>query len=93
MHRLLLHNDEIREAGENIVSPGQVGLLNGWGVFSTIRVYDGVMFEWDRHWARMKRDAAKMRVPFPAESEWLEQRLYRLDRRQSARATRPCAWW
>lgn len=78
MHRLLLHNDELRDTGENIVSPGQVGLLNGWGVFSTIRVYDGVMFEWDRHWARMKRDAAKMRVPFPSEPEWLEQRLYRL---------------
>lgn len=78
MHRLLLHNDEIRDTGDKIVSPGQVGLLNGWGVFSTIRVYEGVMFEWDRHWARMKRDAAKMRVPFPADSVWLEQRLYRL---------------
>lgn len=88
MHRFLLHNDEIREAGENIVSPGQVGLLNGWGVFSTIRIYDGVMFEWDRHWARMKRDAARMRVPFPSDAEWLEQRLYRLiDANHAANAT------
>ncbi|HML18333.1 MAG TPA: aminotransferase class IV [Bryobacteraceae bacterium] len=88
MHRFLLHNDEIRDAGENLVSPGQVGLLNGWGVFSTIRIYDGVMFEWDRHWARMKRDAAKMRVPFPPDSEWLEQRLYRLiEANQASNAT------
>ena len=58
MHRFLLHNDDIREAGDRIVSPGQVGLLNGWGVFSTIRVYDGVMFAWERHWARMQRDAS-----------------------------------
>jgi branched-chain amino acid aminotransferase len=78
MHRFLLHNDDVREAGDRIVSPGQVGLLNGWGVFSTIRVYDGVMFQWARHWARMLRDAERMRVPFPDEPKWLEQRLDRL---------------
>ena len=78
MHRFLLHNDEIRDAGDRLVSPGQVGLLNGWGVFSTIRVYDGVMFAWERHWARMRRDATLMRVPFPEATEWLEQRLIKL---------------
>jgi branched-chain amino acid aminotransferase len=78
MHRLLLHNDEIRDAGDRIVSPGQVGLLNGWGVFSTLRVYDGVLFAWERHWARMQKDAVKMRVPFPREPAWLEERLNRL---------------
>jgi branched-chain amino acid aminotransferase len=78
MHRFLLHNDEIRDAGDLIVSPGQLGLLNGWGVFSTLRVYEGVMFQWDRHWARMQRDAVRMRVPFPEDAAWLEQRLHRL---------------
>jgi hypothetical protein len=38
MHRFLLHNDEIRDAGDPMVSPGQVGLMTGWGVFSTLRV-------------------------------------------------------
>jgi branched-chain amino acid aminotransferase len=78
MHRFLLHNDDIRDTGDRIVSPGQVGLMNGWGVFSTIRVKDGVMFCWERHWARMERDAARMRVPFPDNAKWLEERLYRL---------------
>jgi branched-chain amino acid aminotransferase len=78
MHRFLLHNDEILDAGSKMVSPGQVGLVNGWGVFSTIRVYDGVMFEWDRHWNRMKRDATRMHVPFPTDSKWLEDNLLRL---------------
>ena len=78
MHRYLLHNDEIRDAGAQDLSAGQVGLLNGWGVFSTIRVYDGVMFAWERHWARMHTDAARMRVPFPPDREWLAQRLQRL---------------
>jgi branched-chain amino acid aminotransferase len=88
MHRFLLHNDDIRDAGELIVSPGQVGFMNGWGVFSTIRVKDGVMFAWERHWARMKRDAARMRVPFPDSAKWLEQRLYRLiEANQAANST------
>jgi branched-chain amino acid aminotransferase len=78
MHRFLLHNDEIRDAGDHLVSPGQVGFVNGWGVFSTIRVKDGVLFAWEQHWARMERDAARMRVPFPEDAKWLEDRLYRL---------------
>ena len=78
MHRFQLHNDDLRDTGDPIVSPGQVGLMNGWGIFSTIRVQDGVMFAWERHWARMRRDAARMRVPFPEDEKWLEARLYRL---------------
>ncbi len=78
MHRYLLHNDDIRDTGAQDLSAGQVGLLNGWGVFSTIRVYDGVMFAWERHWDRMRFDAGRMRVPFPQDRDWLAQRLQRL---------------
>jgi branched-chain amino acid aminotransferase len=88
MHRFLLHNDDLRETGDPIVSPSQVGLMNGWGIFSTIRVQDGVMFAWERHWARMKRDAERMRVPFPEDAKWLEERLYRLiEKNQAANST------
>jgi branched-chain amino acid aminotransferase len=78
MHRYVLHNSEIREAGERFLSPGQVGLLSGWGVFSTLRVYDGVLFAWERHWARMQHDARLLHVPFPADSAILAQDLSRL---------------
>jgi branched-chain amino acid aminotransferase len=78
MHRYLLHNDEIRDASDRFISPGQVGMLSGWGVFSTIRIYDGVMFAWERHFARLRADAIRMRVPFPAEADQLEQRLRQL---------------
>jgi branched-chain amino acid aminotransferase len=88
MHRFLLHNDEIRDTAEHVVSPGQVGLMNGWGIFSTIRVQDGVLFAWERHWARMQRDAARMRVPFPESEKWLEDRLHRLiEKNRAANAT------
>ena len=44
MHRLILHNDDIQDASLAALSPGQVGALTGWGVFSTLRVVEGVPF-------------------------------------------------
>ncbi len=69
MHRYLLHNDRVREASIASASAGQTGLMNGWGVFTTVRLEQGVPFAWPRHWARMTRDAALLRVPFPASDE------------------------
>jgi branched-chain amino acid aminotransferase len=78
MHRFLLHNDAVLDTGQRDLAAGQVGLLNGWGVFSTIRVADGVLFAFERHWERMRRDAVRMRVPFPENIQWLRTRLMRL---------------
>ncbi|MGI8743964.1 MAG: aminotransferase class IV [Bryobacteraceae bacterium] len=78
MHRLLLHNDDIVDTTAPCVSPGQVGLLNGWGVFSTIRVSNGALFVFPRHWERMKADAHKLHVPFPDDPEWMSSRLLKL---------------
>jgi branched-chain amino acid aminotransferase len=78
MHSRVLHNGEIREAGEHFLASGQIGLMNGWGVFSTIRVFDGVLFAWERHLHRMQRDAALMRVPFPQDTAGLHRDLLRL---------------
>jgi branched-chain amino acid aminotransferase len=52
--------------------------MNGWGVFSTIKVIDGVLFAFPRHWARMYKDAELLRVPFPWEREELERLLLKL---------------
>lgn len=78
MHRYFLYNDEVREATDRVLNPGQVGLLNGWGVFTTIRVAEGVLFAWPRHYARMKRDAEILHVPVPESADDLEARLLRL---------------
>ena len=74
----MLHNGQVLENAGRVLVPGQVGLLNGWGVFSTIRVFDGVLFAFERHWARMSRDAQLLRVPFPADAGELERNLLRL---------------
>ena len=78
MHSHLLHNGEIHATSEKLVSPGQVGFMNGWGVFSTIRVYEGVLFGYQRHYERMKRDAVRMRVPLDISAHDLEAMLLRL---------------
>lgn len=78
MHRFLLYNGEIRDTSERFLSPGQTGLVNGWGVFSTLRIYDGVPFAWERHWPRMRHDATRMRIPMPADSNAVTADIQRL---------------
>jgi branched-chain amino acid aminotransferase len=53
-------------------------------VFTTIKVIGGVLFAFERHWARMSRDAALMRVPLPPDSTRLENNLLRLVERNGA---------
>jgi branched-chain amino acid aminotransferase len=78
VHRYILHNDRLHEASEKVLAAGQIGLLSGWGVFSTLRVADGVLFAWERHWARMNKDAALLHVPMLADGEWVRSRLLEL---------------
>jgi branched-chain amino acid aminotransferase len=55
-------------------------LLAGWGVFSTLRVKDGVLFAWERHWARMMRDARLLSVTMPPDAGKIERSLLQLIR-------------
>jgi branched-chain amino acid aminotransferase len=47
-------------------------------------VIDGVLFAFERHWARMSRDAALMRVPMPGDAARLENSLLRLAQKNGA---------
>lgn len=47
-------------------------------MFSTIKVLGGVLFAWERHYARMERDAHLLRVPFPPDADRLRAGLLRL---------------
>ena len=62
MDSLIYHNDRIVPLAEARLSPGQMGLLMGWGVFTTLRIYQGVPFAFDRHWARMAHDAERLGI-------------------------------
>ncbi len=75
LHPHILHNDKILNANDRLLAPSQVGLLTGWGVFTTLRVADGVLFAWERHWARMARDAAAFHVALPEDPERIHGQL------------------
>ena len=62
MDSLIIHNGRVLTLDEATLSPGQSGLLAGWGVFTTLRIYRGQPFEFHRHWLRMARDAARLGV-------------------------------
>jgi branched-chain amino acid aminotransferase len=78
VHRYFLHNGRLRETTEASLLPGQLGLLSGWGVFTTLRVVDGALFAWERHWARMSRDAQLLNVEMPRDPSQVERDLIRL---------------
>ncbi len=88
MHSHLLHNGQIHDTADKLLSPGQVGYMNGWGIFSTIRVCNGVLFAYPRHYARMQRDATRMHVPFPySEAELAAQLQLLIDANKASDAT------
>jgi branched-chain amino acid aminotransferase len=84
VHQNLLHNNQVRSTEDVLLSPGQVGYLNGWGIFSTFRVAQGVLFAFERHYARLRRDAALLRIPFSWSAENLRDALNRLIEANSA---------
>jgi len=78
MDSRIYHNDRIIPLAEARLSPGQMGLLMGWGVFTTLRIYDGVPFAFDRHWERMARDAERLGVALEHRQESVWQATVKL---------------
>jgi branched-chain amino acid aminotransferase len=78
IHRYFLHNGKVRQTSEASLFPGQLGLLAGWGIFTTLRVVDGAIFAWERHWARLQRDAQLLNVELPGDPAHVELDLARL---------------
>ena len=65
IHLFVSHNGRVQPVEEVRLSPGQAGLLTGWGLFTTIRIVEGVPFAFERHWRRLHRDAERTHCPFP----------------------------
>ena len=75
LHRFIFHNDKVVAMEEARLSPGQAGLLNGWGLFTTLHVFEGELFAFERHWKRLEKDAARTHCPFPFEAEKVREQL------------------
>lgn len=78
MHSYVLYNDQVLPSTEPFLRAGQIGLLAGWGVFTTFRVYDGVPFAFERHWQRLSRDSQILHVPFTQDPKKVYAALLRL---------------
>ncbi len=81
IHENVLYNERIAPSDEAILRPGQLGLLAGWGVFTTLRIYKGIPFAFERHWERLQRDARLLHVEIPVGRDELRRRLLELARR------------
>lgn len=75
IHRLIFHNDRIVPTEEARLSPGQAGLMNGWGLFTTMRVFRGEPFAYERHWRRLEKDAGRIRLPFLFDAQKVRKNL------------------
>ncbi|HLW82154.1 MAG TPA: aminotransferase class IV [Candidatus Acidoferrales bacterium] len=69
LHRFVFHNNKLMPIEECRMSPGQAGLLNGWGLFTTLHIFDGIPFAFERHWKRLERDSARTHCPLPFDAE------------------------
>jgi len=49
IHRFVHHNGQVLPIEQVRLSPGQAGLLSGWGLFTTLRVSHGEPFAFERH--------------------------------------------
>jgi branched-chain amino acid aminotransferase len=63
MNRLIYHNDKIVDGTEAKVAATLAGVQYGWGVFTTLRAYEGRIFAFEKHWQRLMKHCEKARVP------------------------------
>jgi branched-subunit amino acid aminotransferase/4-amino-4-deoxychorismate lyase len=63
MDKLIFHNEQIVEAASAKVAATLAGVQYGWGIFTTLRAYEGSVFAFDRHWERIIKHSEKARVP------------------------------
>jgi branched-chain amino acid aminotransferase len=83
--RFVHHNGQVLPVEQVRLSPGQVGLLNGWGLFTTVRVFRGVPFAFERHWRRLEKDAGRTRLPFSFNPSEVRAHMFELIERNEVR--------
>ncbi len=78
LHKFVYHNGLLVPMDNVRLSPGQAGLLNGWGVFTTLRLYNGRPFAFDRHWKRLTTDAQRLKIPVEWQPETVLKHVVKL---------------
>lgn len=89
IHRNIFHNESLLPIEKARLSPGQAGLICGWGIFTTLRISRGEAFAYERHWRRLEKDAGKTRLPMPYNSAKVRVHLHEVIR--ANKVTEGCA--
>ncbi len=89
IHRNIFHNESLLPIEKARLSPGQVGLICGWGIFTTLRISRGEAFAYERHWRRLEKDAGITRLPMPYNSAKVRVHLHEVIR--ANKVTEGCA--
>jgi branched-chain amino acid aminotransferase len=80
IHPNVFHNESLVPMEKVRLSPGQTGLICGWGIFTTLRIARGEAFAYERHWRRLEKDAAIVRLPMPYTSAKVRLHLHEVIR-------------
>jgi branched-chain amino acid aminotransferase len=89
IHRNVFHNESLLPIERVRLSPGQAGLICGWGLFTTLRIFRGEAFAYERHWRRLEKDAAIIHLPMPYTSAKVRLNLHEVIR--ANQVTEGCA--
>jgi branched-chain amino acid aminotransferase len=89
IHRNIFHNESLLPIEKARLSPGQAGLICGWGIFTTLRIARGEAFAYERHWRRLDKDAAMIRLPMPYSPAKVRMHLHQVIR--ANKITEGCA--
>lgn len=69
MDQFICHNDKMVSATESALRADLAGLIYGWGVFTTARIYNSEVFAFDRHWDRLVKHALASHITPPERDE------------------------
>jgi branched-chain amino acid aminotransferase len=89
IHRHIFHNDTLLPIEKVRLSPGQTGLICGWGLFTTVRISRGEAFAYERHWRRLEKDAGRINLPMPYTGAKVRVQLHEVIR--ANKVTEGCA--
>ncbi len=82
-HKIAVLNGHFLPVREVRLDPTSAGIHSGWGICTTVRIYEGLPFNLEAHIQRLTKDAGQMGIPLQEAFENLEVDLFDLARRNS----------
>lgn len=69
MHNLVFFDRQLVSAREASLPALATSSLYGKGIFTTIAIYDGKPFLWEKHWRRLRENAEKLNIDLESHSK------------------------